>query len=75
MMRAKEGDLWFTLHGHVNIVAAGAVAGVTGIVITGGRKPEAKTLVKAKEEGINVFGADESTFEIAGKLYELLKKA
>ncbi len=71
---ARKGDLWFTVHTHVNIVPAGLVAGVAGIVVTGGRRPEAGTLKKAKEEGIVILQTERSSFEIAGELYCLLKK-
>lgn len=69
MAKARKGNLWFTIHTHINIVAAALVVEVAGVVITGGREPEEKVLIRAKEEGVPIFCTEQSTFEVAGKLY------
>jgi len=73
MAKAKKNNLWFTIHTHINIVAAALVVEVAGVVITGGREPEEKTLLKAREESVPIFQTDLSTFEIAGKFYKIFE--
>lgn len=70
---APHGCLWLTLQTHENIVAVALLVDAAGIVITGGRKPEETTCRRADQEGIPLLGSQESTFILAGKLYDLLK--
>ncbi len=68
---AKEGDIWVTLQIHQNIVAVAFLNNVAGIIIVGGRKPDADTLSKAEEQGIVVMSSDLTAFQLVGKLYEM----
>lgn len=72
LAHAKEGNLWVTLQGHPNIVAVASMKDLSGIVLVNGRTPEEKTLQKADDEAIPILTTDEPTFEVAGKLYNLL---
>jgi predicted transcriptional regulator len=71
LANTDEGDLWITLQIHPNIVGVASIKGLAGIVIIGGRRPEEKTLEKAKQEGIPVLVTEMSSYEVAGKLYAL----
>ncbi|MFP4456984.1 MAG: DRTGG domain-containing protein [Clostridia bacterium] len=71
---AKESQLWITLHGHQNLVAVALLKDLAGIIITGGYKPDPTMIEKAKIEQIAVFKTDLKSFEISGKLYQLLNK-
>lgn len=73
MAHAADGDLWVTLQTHPNIVAVAAVKGLSGIIITNNRSPEAETSRKAETEKVTIMVSPQSTFEVAGQLYDLLR--
>ncbi len=73
---AKEGDIWVTLQIHQNIVAVAFLNNVAGVIIVGGRKPDADTLSKAEEQGVVIMASDLPAFELVGRLYEMgIRKA
>lgn len=67
----REGGLWVTLQAHVNIVAVGAVLGLSAIIVTEGEVPDAETLAKADEMGIVMLATDKPTFWVVGHLWRL----
>lgn len=73
MANAKEGDVWITLHTHLNIVAVGMLAKVAAVVVTGGRLPEQAVIDRASQEGLALFSSKMTTFEVAGRLHRILK--
>lgn len=73
MANSKEGDVWITLQTHINIVAVASLKGIRGIIIVSGRQVEEAVLKKAEEEKVTVMIAPLSAFEIAGRIYQLLK--
>jgi predicted transcriptional regulator len=68
---AVEGDLWLTLQIHQNIVAVAFLNNLAGIVIVGGREPDAQTLQKAAEQDVVIMCSRLTAYELAGRLYEL----
>ena len=68
---AEAGDLWLTVQGHANIVAVAAMKELAGIVLVGGREPEAETLQKAAATRVTLLSSSLSAFELAGRLYRL----
>ncbi len=72
MANAKKGDLWITLQVHPNIVAVAVLKEITGIIITGNRKPEPETLKKAEQEKLPIMTTELHSFEIAGRVYEMV---
>lgn len=75
MANSKDHELWITLQTHPNIVAVAAIKGISGVIITNGRSPEADTLRKAEAENVTIMTSHHSTFEVAGLIYGLLKDA
>ena len=73
LAHAQPGYLWATLQTHPNIVAVAQMKELSGIVIVNDRKPEDKTLKGAQSEGIPLLTTRMPAFELAGKLYRLLK--
>lgn len=71
MAGASNKGLWLTLQAHVNIVAVAALLDLSAVIITEGAKPDAMTISKANEQDITLLSTDESTFSIAGKLWEM----
>jgi len=74
MGNASEGDLWITLQVHKNILAVASLKEVSGIIIVKGLIPEEDVLEISEKEGIPIFSTENSAFEVAGKLYQILKK-
>jgi predicted transcriptional regulator len=73
MGNSKEGDLWMTRQIHQNIIAVASLKDHAGIILVHGAKPAKDTLEKALKENIPVMGTTLSGFEIAGKIYNILK--
>lgn len=71
---ANAGDIWVTLQTHKNVAAIASLKEVAAVVFVKGLEPDADTLAQANEEGIPLLSTNDSTFEITGKLYNLLKK-
>ena len=74
MANSKEGDLWITRQVHQNIIAVASLKDHAGIIMVHGAEPAKDTLEKALKENITVMGTDLSGFEIAGKIYNLIKE-
>jgi hypothetical protein len=73
MANSKRGDIWITLQTHPNIVAVAKLKGLSGIIITSKRQPEEETLKKAAAEDITIMTTTMSTFEVAGRIFQLLQ--
>lgn len=71
MAHAEKGYLWVTLQTHANTVAVAAMKELAGIVLTGGRNPEADTARKAQDKGITILVSALPAFELVGRLYRL----
>ena len=71
---AKEGQVWITLQTHQNVIAVASLKDLSAIIIVKGSIPEADTIVKSNLENIPVLSTEMDTFNIAGRLFELLKK-
>ncbi len=71
MRSAKQGNIWMTVQSHVNIIAVATLTGVRAIVLCEGLDYPADTIEKAKEEGISLFLSKETSYKVAGRLYEL----
>ncbi len=71
MAGARQGDLWITLQGHVNVVAIASLNELAGIVVTENKPIAPDTLAKAETEGVPVFSCASDTFQVVGRLWEL----
>ncbi|HUJ74538.1 MAG TPA: DRTGG domain-containing protein [bacterium] len=71
LANAPSGGLLLTIQVHMNVVAVALHAGLAGVVFTGGMRPEEAVRVRAAQEGLPLLCAAESTFDTAGRLYEL----
>ena len=74
MGNAKEGQVWITLQTHQNIIAVGSLKDIAAIIIVKGFVPEADTIEKSNIENIPVLSTGLDTFNITGRLFELLKR-
>jgi predicted transcriptional regulator len=71
MAGASSGNLWVTLQGHLNVVAVATLNELAGIIVTEGKPISPDALAKADDEGIPILTTSMSTFEVAGKLWEM----
>jgi hypothetical protein len=71
LAHAEAGDLWVTMQAHANTVAVAMLKDLAGIVLVGGREPEAATLSKAGENGMPILVSRLPAFELIGRLYGL----
>jgi hypothetical protein len=71
MAGACRQGLWVTLQAHVNIVAVAALLDLCAIIVTENAIPDPATISKANEEGITLLSTTDSSFTIAGKLWEM----
>lgn len=70
---AKEGQIWITLQTHQNIIAVASLKEISAVIIVKGAVPEADTIEKSNTENIPLLSTDLDTFNITGRLFELLK--
>lgn len=71
MANTEAGGIWVTIQTHTNIVAIATLNELAAIIISSGKKPADEALERAREEGVNILGAADTSFEVAGKLYKL----
>ncbi len=72
MAHVQPDALWFTIQGHVNIIAIAQLRDIAGIVLVNGANAEEQTIAKAKEQGVNLCTSNETSaalcMKLAGKL-------
>ncbi len=70
---SRAGNLWITLQVHENVVAVAGLNNLAGILLINGREPTKETKERAEAEGLPVMVSELSSFEVAGKLYQMLQ--
>jgi len=70
---ASEGEVWITLQNHLNVVAIASLKDLACVVLVKGIEPTAEVVAKANAEGVSILGSSDKTFELAGKVYQLLR--
>jgi predicted transcriptional regulator len=70
---AQEGQIWITLQTHQNIIAVASLKDISAIIIVKGLVPEVDTVEKSNIEKIPLLSTEMDTFNIAGRLFELLR--
>lgn len=73
MGKAVEGDAWITIQGHSNIIAVAALKELACIIVANNIKIGTETIKTAEEQNIPVLSGMDKSFELAGKLYNLLR--
>lgn len=73
MGNAKSGQLWITMQTHKNVAAIASLKDVPAIILVKNNTPDEDMLAFAKDEDIAVLASTEATFEVCGKLYQLIK--
>ena len=73
MGNAQEGQVWITLQTHKNVMAIASLKDLAAVILVKGLQPNPDTAAQSEEENIPLLGATDQTFEMSGKLYNLLK--
>ncbi len=73
MGNASENEVWLTLQTHPNVMAIASLKDLAAVILVKGLEPEEETRTRSEEENIPVLGTTAGTFEMAGKIYEVLK--
>ncbi|PWH14349.1 MAG: serine kinase [Anaerolineae bacterium] len=68
---AKPGNLWLTIQAHVNIIAVASLNELAAVIITENASPDPSVIEKANEQGVTLLVAGETTYQLAGKLWEM----
>ena len=72
MGKAEAGNVWITIMSNVNIVAVSTLADPACIVLSEGVQPDEETLVRAKQQGINILSTTLDTFDACVRIAALL---
>jgi serine kinase of HPr protein (carbohydrate metabolism regulator) len=73
MGNARSGQVWITMQTHKNVTAIASLKDIPAVIIVRDGTPDPDMLEHAKEEDICLLVTRDATFQICGKLYELLK--
>lgn len=71
MTGAPHNSLWLTLQAHGNIVAVAALLELSAVIITESAMPDQATIRKANQENVTLLSTAETTFTVAGKLWDM----
>lgn len=72
MANSQEGDIWITRQVHQNIVAVASLKDHAAIILVNSCEPSKETLERAKSEKVVIMTSSLSTFELTGRIYNLL---
>jgi len=73
LSKGKEESAWLTVQTNINIVGVASIKRIPIIIITEDSFVPKETIEKAEESHVIIARASQDTFEVSGKLYELLR--
>jgi predicted transcriptional regulator len=68
LAHGQAGELWFTLHTHLNVIAVARLRNLGAVILTGGYQPGADVIAKAETERIPLIATPCSTWEAIVRL-------
>ncbi len=74
MGHSEENQVWITLQVHQNVMAIASLKDLAAVILVNGFVAAENTVRHSNDEQIPILSTTDSTFEISGKLYELLKE-
>lgn len=69
----EEGSVWITIQRHINILGVAKLKEVAAIIVPRGLQVENEVIEKAVQEDITILRSRENSFEISGRLYNVLQ--
>ena len=73
MGRAKEDSIWLTVMGNINAIAVATLADVSCIVLVENASLDVDAKTKAQAMDVTILQTEENSYNLATKIYELLK--
>ena len=73
MGNARSGQVWITMQTHKNVTAIASLKDMPAVIIVRDGVPDPDMLQHAKDEDICLLVSKDPTFQLCGKLYELIK--
>ncbi|MDR2834831.1 MAG: serine kinase [Bacteroidales bacterium] len=73
MGNSKAGQIWITMQTHKNVAGIASLKDLAAIIIISNGKPEEDVINFAKDEEVCILSTTDACFEVAGKLYKLIK--
>ena len=73
MGRAQSGDAWITIMSNINIVAVASLVDASCVLLAEGVEPDQNLIHTAEAKGVNLFTSDQTAYELAKALAELLR--
>lgn len=73
MSHAEKGNIWITIHNHINIVAVALLTEISCILIPENIDVEERTLTKAKEEGVVILRSHLSAYELCCRIFQITR--
>jgi serine kinase of HPr protein (carbohydrate metabolism regulator) len=73
LAKATYRDLWITVQTHATILGIASIKQIPCIIFSEGLLPQPEVIMKAQEENIVLLSSQQTTFELAGKIFVLLK--
>lgn len=70
LARAPAGGVLVTIQLNPDVVAVASLAGLRAVIFSCGRTPDDDIVGRAAAEGLSLFGSQEDSFELVGRLYE-----
>jgi predicted transcriptional regulator len=74
MGHAEAGSIWVTIQTHKNVMAIASLKDMPAVIITSGERPGEETVEQSNNENIPVLGTTMRSFEVSGKIYNILAK-
>jgi predicted transcriptional regulator len=71
MAKAGEGNVWITVHGHLNVVAVAGLTQVSAVIVVEGFPVETAAVQKAREKEVTILRTPLTAFDLICKLIEL----
>ncbi|MFW5786765.1 MAG: DRTGG domain-containing protein [Halanaerobiales bacterium] len=71
MAKASKGDLWLTIQSHQNVIAVALLTEVAAVIVVENSNIEERAIERARNKNVNIFKTDLSSYELAGRLFEL----
>lgn len=73
MGRAKSDNVWITIMSNINIVAVASLADVACVILAEGVSLDESVRETAKKKGVNIYSSDQTAYQLAAEMAELLK--
>jgi hypothetical protein len=64
--------IWFTVQGHVNVIAVAELRDAACVVLVNGVSPDPQTVAKAHAQGVPLCGSEKSSAELCMRLAGVL---